>query len=513
MRKITLIVGMALCTYLVQAQYTCPRNAKEDKEHIMSEAYWKLWNPSVQAKIDKDIEANRKSDATIEILNIPENASVEIKQISSDFFFGSHIFNFNQLGSHELNEKYKEVFGTLFNRATVPFYRRTFELEEGKPRYEGGFEDSEEFWNQQGDPMSLAHWRRPAPDPIVKYLLNKGVVVHGHVMVYGACFGMPLWLPKLLTPDEKKEMDKLVKKYPCIEDINSKTQYTDVYKNISEEELEKKFPIYGSKLKNLINNQVKDLALHYGSKVSSWDVVNETSEEFRNGYLHPGTNVCKCSREIMPGDFTYDNFKVAEKYLPENVWMNINDGDEKGYYDEIKSLISRGAKIDIIGIQRHIWTAQNSIDISNGTQIQSPEQTYETMNRYASLNRPLCVSEITIVAPTQDHKGEMIQAIIARNLYRIWFSIENMKAITWWNIVDGCGYQGESLTSGLFTRNMKPKMSFYALNSLINGEWKTNLTVKADKNGNIKFRGFKGKYLISWTDKSGNKQITEYHLK
>ena len=55
--------------------------------------------------------------------------------------------------------------------------------------------------------------------------------------------------------------------------------------------------------------------------------------------------------------------------------------------------------------------------------------------------------------------------------------------------------------------------SFYALDNLINHEWKTNMTVKASKNGNVEFRGFKGKYHITYTDKFGKEQVIEYHLK
>ena len=35
-----------------------------------------------------------------------------------DFIFGASIFNFNQLGTEEHNQKYKDLFGILFNRAT-----------------------------------------------------------------------------------------------------------------------------------------------------------------------------------------------------------------------------------------------------------------------------------------------------------------------------------------------------------------------------------------------------------
>lgn len=54
---------------------------------------------------------------------------------------------------------------------------------------------------------------------------------------------------------------------------------------------------------------------------------------------------------------------------------------------------------------------------------------------------------------------------------------------------------------------MNPKPAFYALNELINGEWKTNLSVKPDADGNVKFRGFKGKYRLSWLDKNGDEQF------
>jgi len=48
---------------------------------------------------------------------------------------------------------------------------------------------------------------------------------------------------------------------------------------------------------------------------------------------------------------------------------------------------------------------------------------------------------------------------------------------------------------------------------LINHEWKTNLSLKADKDGKVTFRGLKGQYRISWKDKSGKVQHAEFYLK
>ena len=105
----------------------------KDKE--MSDAYWELWNPEVQAKIDRDIEANRKADASLKLDGAAKGTKVSVEQISHDFIFGAHIFNFNQLGDKSINAKYRSLFGSLFNSATIPFYWDKFELEPGRPRF------------------------------------------------------------------------------------------------------------------------------------------------------------------------------------------------------------------------------------------------------------------------------------------------------------------------------------------------------------------------------------------
>ena len=96
-----------------------------------------------------------------------------------------------------------------------------------------------------------------------------------------------------------------------------------------------------------------------------------------------------------------------------------------------------------------------------------------------------------------------MQAIITRNLYRAWFAVEKMNGITWWNVVDDCGAPLEPSISGIFTRDMRPKTAYYALNDLINREWKTQTTVKA-QGGKVSFRGFRGRYHLRWKKADGS---------
>src|SRR5690606_27297651 len=126
---------------------------------------------------------------------------------------------------------------------------------------------------------------------------------------------------------------------------------------------------------------------------------------------------------------------------------------------------------------------------------------------------PIHVSEITITAPEDSDRGKAIQSVIAYNLYRLWFSHEKSMGITWWNIVDDCGAPGEPTTSGIFTRNMEPKPAYHALNQLINQVWNTNLSVKPGSNCVATFRGFKGRYRVTWKDKNDQYQERIFELK
>ncbi|MBR2941099.1 MAG: 1,4-beta-xylanase, partial [Kiritimatiellae bacterium] len=124
----------------------------------------------------------------------------------------------------------------------------------------------------------------------------------------------------------------------------------------------------------------------------------------------------------------------------------------------------------------------------------------------ASGGKPIHLSEITITAPDNTPAGQMVQAIIMRNCYRAWFSVEKMNGITWWNVVDNCGAPGEPSISGLFTRDMRPKAAYFAMDDLINREWRTKCEVKVEGEGEqrkISFRGFRGRYRLSWTDADG----------
>jgi GH35 family endo-1,4-beta-xylanase len=490
MKRILLLTGMAA----VLAQGA-------EQSTAMSEAYWKLWSPDVQARIDRDIEQNRKAEATFKLEGVKAGAEVRAEQLTHDFIFGAHIFNFNQLGTPERNQKYKDLYGTLFNSATLAFYWKKFEMEPGKPRFQEAAWDTEAYWNNAKEPKKELHWRRPSSDQVVAFCESKGIRLHGHNMIWGnRTWQHPDWLYEQFCPaDEKAKISALGK---------------DGLKKLSPAEIAALAPVYTREMQRLFEKRVVELAERYKGRLQSWDVVNESAADYSRGLMVPGDSLCKSTYGLMPGDYAYHALKTADRELPKSVLLNINDYlNNDTYADQVKDLLGRGCRIDIMGSQMHLFNPKQCLDIADGKPIESPDIVWKRMEAIGKVGLPLHVSEITITSPNDDARGREIQAVIARNLYRLWFSIKPMMGITWWNVVDDCGAPGEPSVSGLFTRNMEPKPSFHALNKLINDEWKTRTTVTAGADGAVSFRGFKGRYLLTWKDAAGNEQKKEVALK
>ena len=492
-----------------------PRTRREDVKELMSSAYWDRWNDDEQRRIDNDIELSRKADAEIAFDDWMPGSEVSVQQVSHDFVFGSHIFNFNQLGSKDANKRYREVFGSLLNAATVPFYWKKFEPERGVFRYATSDNDTEKFWNNCKEPYYESNWRRPSTNQIVDFCKEKGLRMHGHVLIWGnRKWHHPEWMEDFLEGEERELYNSMITKRADLQNYKDGDEFNDRYESLTSREIYNMFPRFIDKMGSAFDNRIKELAEHYGSEIPSWDVVNESAIDYEAGRIIPGDMFCKSRYGFMPGDYPYRALKTAEKYFPAEVALNINDYKmTKGYAAEVKELVERGAKIDIVGAQMHLFKPQQSLDIAQGKDIQSPSKVREWMEILGANGIPIHLSEITITSPGDDEKGRAMQAVIVRNLYRLWFSNPQMMGITWWNLVDDCGAPGEPNKSGIFDRQMRPKTAYYALNDLLNKEWRTNITAVVDADNILRFRGFKGKYRITYKNKAGKKQVREVSVK
>ena len=543
--KIAVVVCLASLVLSASAAFQVDKS-------VMDSRYWELWNDEVQARIDADIERNRKADCEVKIGGegegtVTNGTPVRVEQVSSAFFFGAHIFNFNQLGKKEWNNRYKELYGTLFNSATVAFYWRTLEPYPYAQRFEERYEDSEEYWNYEYErnPQAGAYkpnWRRPAPDPVISFLKTRRVRIHGHPLIWGNnAWHTPTWLWDDFCPEsEKRALEAAtgvkmpvrdVKQPICTKDMRNDPKerwwneaWKEIYKQLSEEEIAALVPTFVKAQREFFERRVREIGERYGSRVDSWDVVNESASDWGVGAKRiwpegesAAANtlpVTKSHYGLMPANYAYNALVLSRKFMKPDAWLNVNEYNMDAFPGQIADLKAHGADFDVVGSQMHLFNPQESARIAKGEfskEVMSkiaPDRIAEIFRNVtkASGGKPIHLSEITITAPDNTPAGQMVQAIIMRNCYRAWFSVEKMNGITWWNVVDGCGAPGEPSISGLFTRDMRPKAAYFAMDDLINREWRTKCEVKVKGEGEqrkISFRGFRGRYRLSWTDADG----------
>ena len=186
---------------------------------------------------------------------------------------------------------------------------------------------------------------------------------------------------------------------------------------------------------------------------------------------------------------------------PGHIYGNVAKGENE-YYNQLKGLFKNdtGNLIDGIGFQFHLYEKgiKNHLELTMST----PSDLLETYNAFSVFSRPLYVSETTIPSTYVDGpEGEKIQAEVVANLYRLWFSVESMAGIVWWNLCDGAAFKSEAkdegrVLGGLLDEDMREKPAYQALYQLIHREWNTKLSTQTDMQGKVEFRGFFGKYEV-----------------
>lgn len=401
------------------------------------------------------IEKHRKGNGKIIIKDkngAPvKSAKIRINQKSHEFRFGANLFMLDELESEEKNKKYKKCFSELFNMATLPFYWKDLEPERGATRYS---KDSPKIY------------RRPAPDLCIEFCEKHGIEPREHALAYEQHF--PAWL---------------------------KGESTEVVKS----ELERRYA---------------EIAERYSDKIPTIEVTNEMIS-WCNSYITDFYN---------DPDYVSYCFKLAEKYFPSNElcineatgfcwtdWCSIHSA----YYSYIENAILKGARIDAIGMQYHIFKEQYSDEYFK---LLNLEGLYKHMNLFAKFGKPLEVTEITIPSYSWEEEDEKLQADILEHLYTLWFSHPQVSQIIYWNVVDGYAHlwsqdrekikasQGNMgpgsenyYHGGLLRFDMTPKPAYFKLKELIQKRWHTEAELETNENGEVSFRGFFGDYDVEIT--------------
>ena len=399
----------------------------------------------------KNIEAYRKGDCKLRLTDKSgapvKGARVFVHQKNHDFKYGANIFLLDGFGDETINRTYRDRFAEFFNLATVPFFWDALEPEQGKTRYAA---DSPKIY------------RRPAPDLCVDYCNEKGILPKLHCLFYDKF--IPNWLPK--------------------ED--------------------------GAAMWRFYEKRFEEIAQRYAGKMYEFEVTNEL-------LLAYGWKGGRCSVLLDEEETPMRFWRMARKLFP-NEKLVINEADflpdigKRGYVSPysmmLENMLAKGATIDKIGVQNHIFCGSKGPQdeqLPNYLKFFDVDLNLRGIDLLSRFGKPLEITEVTIPTFGEGEEAEELQAEMLEAFYTLWFSVPMMESIVYWNTADGHAWinpygasNENNCHAGLFHGDMTPKKAALKLRELFEKTWHTDLELISDENGEISFRGFYGDYEVEY---------------
>ena len=260
-------------------------------------------------------------------------------------------------------------------------------------------------------------------------------------------------------------------------------------------------------IKRELERRYAEISARYAEKIPTIEVTNEMGwAKGRTAFYDDPDYVRWC-------------FALAEKYFPNNQLV-INDTTSSWkdncratdkYYAYTEATMLKGARIDAIGMQYHLFNKREEM-YEKTRETLDPQSLYRHMDLYASLGKPLQITEVTVPAYSWETGDEALQAEIIEKLYMVWFSHPAVEQIIYWNLVDGYAHlwdpnpekikasQGNMSLGenyyygGLLRFDLSPKPAYFKIKELLQRTWHTEEGLRCDANGMTAFRGFFGTY-------------------
>lgn len=402
--------------------------------------------------VEENVEKYRKGDCKLRFVDRDgkplSNKKVKLTQKTHDFKHGANIFMLDEFEKEEDNKEYRRFFKEYFNLATVPFYWDTLEPEEGNPRYA---RDSKKVY------------RRPAPDLCVEYCEENGILPKLHCMVYEN--HLPEWAAKLSADDLKKRYEQ----------------------------------------------RFQEIANRYKGKMWEFEVINEVQFQHWGSPLSDQKDIVEwafgLAHKYLDGEKLVINDAGSSLVQIGTPWGRPHISWRSAFMLYIENLILKGVKFDKIGIQNHQFTGvsaksdeQYEATLKGEVEQNNPFKIMAGLDKLASFNLPIEITEVTIPTFGETEEDEELQAQMLKVRFSAWFAHPAVDAVVYWNTVDGHAYTGNAnwvennCLGGLFHQDLTPKKSALMLKKLFSEIWHTDLELVTDENGCVDFRGFYGDY-------------------
>lgn len=265
--------------------------------------------------------------------------------------------------------------------------------------------------------------------------------------------------------------------------------------------------------KTILDKQLKRIdrdVTAFKGVVDMWDVINETLIlPVYDRYDNAITRIC---REYGRLNIIKEVFAAAKAANP-NATLLINDFNLSDDYKKvIDECLEAGVPISAIGIQSHQHQGYKGL-----------AWLQEVLDRFSCFGLPLHFTENTLlsgdimpahIVDLNDYQvdewpstpeGEIRQEKEWREMYTTLFAHPLVEAITGWDFADGGWLHAPS---GIIRADNSEKPVYHTLNSLINNEWHTDITLSTDANGYISLEGIRGDYSITSNNLTSKFKLT-----
>lgn len=251
-----------------------------------------------------------------------------------------------------------------------------------------------------------------------------------------------------------------------------------------------------TELQNILNARIRKYFELYPNTAEDVEIVNENlspeSDIFAN---HLGKTYIETAFRQAKSLSPNSRLMINDYGIFGSVSANNYNNDE--YFDLISELGGKQVSIGIVGIQSHA-----------NREWYSPADISEKLDRYASLGKPIQISEFSAQTKNYDDRRtyerilgdyrsgvwtDAKQADFYREFYTVAFGHPNVEAIIQWGLDDARAWLPGI---GLIDENGDPKPNYVVLNRLINEEWRTNIELDLKDAKNAEFQGFFGVYEI-----------------
>ena len=402
-------------------------------------------------RVSTGIEMNRKGWAELSFVDREgkpvKGVTVEARQATHDFRTGANLFMLEELETPEKNAEYKRLFADAFNLATLPFYWRDLEPEQGKPRFA---KDSPKVY------------RRPAPDLCLEYCEKHGIEPKCH------CLNYDQWSPDWLANEVPVIRQALVKRF---------TELSERYsKRIPSWEVTNETLFLNARTVNFHTPDLVEWSFHTADRLfpnnrliineahcNIWDVFLGTRSAYYMQIQRALSQGCRIDTIGMQYHMFYREEDEAEKtaifYSPEHMYKVLDQ------YADFQIPL----QITELTIPAYHWTEEDE-DI----QAEILKNIYSMWFSHPAMS-----------------------GIIYWNLVDGYAAFAPQGDMT----------SGENYFHGGLVRfDFTPKKSYYTLRDLFKKTWHTETTVTGSEDGRAHFKGFYGEYDL--TIHAGEKTVT-----